>query len=420
MKQFFILSFLLALGVNASRADVAAAQSAATVNEKVLATTVNALLGELRFYEDHNGVDGTDSYLVQLTDAKGGFKMDGTMTEGPGMLLNVLLNGPKAADIYHPVLPTGTYTFNADNSSFTFSDNKESYVLECVDKDGSVSSNKTSIAGGTIVVKLEENGFYNVNATVTTGGISPQEFTFNYNGPLIKTNSCAWLPGTVYEVDAPNLLSGLYDKSTGDYMLTFSGVEFGPDGMINSAGDGLVLMLVRNNSTDFIKDLPGTYTYTSAYNIGSWEDGTYVGGCFLQLSPGYDVPYGTMVCAYDDLGITQYCGIAVGGTITVSNVGTPSDGNIKIEYNLISGNGCHIVGSWEGNMIGKIQDYDGVSGIHEIESGDIPARGLTGRIEAPEGAEVYTFSGIKSGTENLCPGIYIVRSKGRTTKVVVK
>lgn len=379
-------------------------------------TTVNALLGELRY---SNSEDETGAYLIQLTDAQGGFQVDGTMTKGPGTLLNVVLTGPKAADEYHPALPTGTYAFSTDNSSFTFGDNNESYVLECVEKDGSETSSKNALAGGTIVVEPGENGFYNVHATVTTAGDSPKEFIFSYNGPLMKTNMCVWLPGTVYEVNAPNLISGIYDKDTGDYMLTLSGVGFNPDGLIDSGGDGMVIMLVRDNSTDYIKDLPGTYTYTSAYNIGSWEDGCYVGGCFLELSPGYDVPYGTMVCNYDDSGLTRYCGIAVGGTINIENVGTPADGNIKIEYDLISGNGCRIVGKWEGNIIGKIQNL-GEVGISEIESEEAAVRGLQGRIEAPEGARVYTLSGTVSEKENLTPGIYIVITDGKAVKVAVK
>lgn len=380
-------------------------------------TAVNALLGELRFYEDHNGVAGTDSYLIQLTDATGGFKNDATETDGPGMLLNVLLNGPKADDVYHPVLPAGTYTFNADNSLFTFSDNEMSYVWECVEKDGSLTSVKIPLAGGKIVVDMEENGFYNVNATVTTVGDSPREFTFNYNGPLIKSNAFAWLPGTIYNVDTPELLSIIYDKEMGDYMLTLSGVSVNPDGFICGGGDCMTIMLVRYNSTDYINDLPGTYTYTPTLNIGSWEDGCYLGGCFLQLSPGYDVPFGTIVNVFDDLGLTLYCGIAVDGTITITNIGTPSDGNMKIEYDLISGNGCHMVGSWEGNTIGKYQDLGSVDGI---ESDDVVVNGFKGYIEAPEDAQVYTVSGIRTGKENLAPGIYIVNVKGKTVKVAVK
>lgn len=171
-------------------------------------------------------------------------------------------------------------------------------------------------------------------------------------------------------------------------------------------------MLVRHDSTDYLNDndLPGTYTYTSAYNIGAWEEGCFVGGCFLELSPGYDVPWGTMLCHYDDMGITQYCGIAVGGTVTVSNVGEPSEGIMKIEYDLISGNGCRIVGNWEGSLIGKIVN---LSGIDDIESDDWAARGMTGRIEAPEDAVVYNLAGNICGTENLQPGVYVVYHRGR-------
>lgn len=173
---------------------------------------------------------------------RGGFKDGGCSTDGPGTLLNVVLRGPKAADIYHPALPSGTYTCGPDNSSFTFGRDERSYVMVCAEQQGSDSSSRVAISGGSIVVEQRDNGFYSVHASVTTKSAGMGEFAFSYSGRLMQINQNSWLPGTVYEVDAPDLLSAVYDKDSGDYMLTLSGVGFSPDGLISSGGDGVVLI----------------------------------------------------------------------------------------------------------------------------------------------------------------------------------
>lgn len=60
------------------------------------------------------------------------------------------------------------------------------------------------------------------------------------------------------------------------------------------------------------------------------------------------------------------------------------------------------------------------SGIGQVEAGNAAIYGLKGAIEAPEGAEVYSISGVRTGTTGLDAGIYIVRYNGTVTKVAVK
>ncbi len=46
--------------------------------------------------------------------------------------------------------------------------------------------------------------------------------------------------------------------------------------------------------------------------------------------------------------------------------------------------------------------------------------GGKGEIIAPEGARVYTLSGVETGKQNLAPGVYIVVTPGVTAKVIVR
>ncbi len=60
------------------------------------------------------------------------------------------------------------------------------------------------------------------------------------------------------------------------------------------------------------------------------------------------------------------------------------------------------------------------SGVDEITGNNDLITGGTGCIYAPEGAEVYSLSGIRLDKDNLAKGMYIVRYAGRSTKVVVR
>lgn len=118
--------------------------------------------------------------------------------------------------------------------------------------------------------------------------------------------------------------------------------------------------------------------------------------------------------------MVEACGLAVGGTITATSIGMPGDGNMRFDFDLIANNGTKMLGSWEGNVIGKIDGIEFI-GIDEIRLEEEIVIGMEGHIVAPEGTEIYTISGTRTGKENLRPGIYIVRFKGgNSTKVIVK
>ena len=67
----------------------------------------------------------------------------------------------------------------------------------------------------------------------------------------------------------------------------------------------------------------------------------------------------------------------------------------------------------------EIRDWDETDGVENVEISTMISAGQ-GCIYAPEGAKVFTLSGMQTGTENLAKGIYIVTYGGKAVKVAVK
>ncbi|MBD5200927.1 MAG: M6 family metalloprotease domain-containing protein [Bacteroidales bacterium] len=63
---------------------------------------------------------------------------------------------------------------------------------------------------------------------------------------------------------------------------------------------------------------------------------------------------------------------------------------------------------------------DKSASVEGITDADFAVYGGEGEIFAPEGARVFSISGIETGKTGLQPGIYIVRFNDKTSKVVVK
>lgn len=55
-----------------------------------------------------------------------------------------------------------------------------------------------------------------------------------------------------------------------------------------------------------------------------------------------------------------------------------------------------------------------------IEESTAPIYGAEGYVVAPEGAQIYSISGVRVANNGLAAGVYLVRFNGNTTKVVVK
>lgn len=62
----------------------------------------------------------------------------------------------------------------------------------------------------------------------------------------------------------------------------------------------------------------------------------------------------------------------------------------------------------------------GTLGVNENRIDNVLIYGAEGFIVAPQGAEIYGVNGVRYNTNVVAPGLYIVRYKGTTVKVVVK
>lgn len=58
--------------------------------------------------------------------------------------------------------------------------------------------------------------------------------------------------------------------------------------------------------------------------------------------------------------------------------------------------------------------------VNALQLTNEPIYGANGYIVAPEGAQIYSISGVRMANANLVAGIYLVRYNGATTKVVVR
>ncbi len=91
----------------------------------------------------------------------------------------------------------------------------------------------------------------------------------------------------------------------------------------------------------------------------------------------------------------------------------------KVELGLRYTSTAEKAGTWEVKNL-RVTGTDN-SGVRTVLSGaPFAVRVENGSIIAPEGAEVYSLSGMKSGRTGLAKGIYLVRHEGKTVKVVVK
>ena len=67
-----------------------------------------------------------------------------------------------------------------------------------------------------------------------------------------------------------------------------------------------------------------------------------------------------------------------------------------------------------------VYDPNWESGVNGITADDLDITIENGNIIAPQGTRVFNMSGMETGTENLAPGIYIVRVGSKALKVVVR
>ena len=70
--------------------------------------------------------------------------------------------------------------------------------------------------------------------------------------------------------------------------------------------------------------------------------------------------------------------------------------------------------------IDEVAKFLAENGVDGITADDLDITIENGNIIAPQGTRVFNMSGMETGTENLAPGIYIVRVGSKALKVVVR
>lgn len=375
------------------------------------------------YYDDFYKDGQTACYQLVITNSEDGFSSGGTLPAGEGQLICAFLCGPKSEDKENPVLPAGKYEFSKTSGEvYTFSARYSHYV-DAFMYNGSLAGWQLPPAGGSIEI-TEEDGIYDVVANITAAELDEEtdelisvDVTATYKGRITVPGPLPDLPGDVYEMNIPEM-GGMYDSSQNVFALTFWGCGLDDDGFIVGRGDLLSVYLYYKGDTPFA-NLPGSYEFVEYTDSKSWSNDHFLGGYLYKLSSDFVIPFGTYCAVYNDGGAIESCGLAYGGKITVTSTDLSNDGNMKFEFDLVAKNGTKMIGSWEGNVFGKITGFE-TSGIREIDAKDGVISGQTGSIIAPADAKVFTTSGIPVGKENLGPGLYIVNHNGKAVKVVVK
>lgn len=379
---------------------------------------------QARFYYYHDFYkDGTTAcYQIVLTNSDAGFSSGGTLPAGPGQLVCLFLCGPQSEDKDNPILPAGTYKFaKAAGEAYTFSTSYGHYIDAFYETSGGLTGWQLQPEGGEIVISVD-NGVYDVKADLNVGyidEITDEEMhiavSTSYKGKITVPGPFNELPGENYVMDLTGL-SGMVDASQKLVALTFYGCELDKNGFIVGKGDLLNVFIYYTGNTP-LADLPGTYSYAPYLEPNSWTDNRFIGGYYFDY--GIIIPTGTYCAHYNDSGVIDACGFCGGGTIDVKAVGAPSDGNLSFDFNLEAQSGTKITGSWSGNIYGKVTGLE-TTGIDDIINNTPAIIGMTGRVEAPVEARVFTTSGLEVGHENLNPGLYIVLYNGKSVKVVVR
>ena len=189
------------------------------------------------------------------------------------------------------------------------------------------------------------------------------------------------------------------------------------DQYLTATGEAEMMHLgfhVYDNPDKYYLDyIDGVYTASSLN--GEYDPGHFVNG----VISGLDTATGSFLSIYNEEAQLSALAAFEGGTLTVTRTG---DNSVRFEFDFISEIGTHLTGSWEGDVLGRIEVLSGpTSGLESVVSPQFNVTTSAGVIYAPADAQVFTIDGKPAGREGLAAGIYIVRgANGETAKVVVK
>lgn len=401
------------------------------------------------YYGDLAG-NGTSCYFLFLSNA--GISEKGAPT-APGQFIRFPFFAENAAAGSELVLPTGKYSFDANSgydagsiltSNVSFIDAFWNPTVANPTADDLVGYIYNAADKGQVDITKDADGKYTISVDMNLANISEdgdtldkKHVTMTYTGAVTCTDHdpAKYTPVSGdYKLNIPNA-SGRYENAVefgyGNYSIAFYSVALNGEGYIVGPGDLFnVELLVDAAEEGDLSKIAGTYT-CAPFDGGVFTPGHFVGGKWYEAMAGYYIPAGTALTVYtgegDNLVDSAY-GLASDGTITVTNKGK---GIYRFDIDYTTPESAHVTGSWEGELAKYIQGAtDGISNIANGTAGRVyaadgeirvenPAGGLVS-VYAADGREVAKATGVNTGIKVASKGLYVVRTQGQTTKVLVK
>jgi len=396
------------------------------------------------YYADLAG-NGTSTYFLLLSTNG---VSEGGIPTGPGQMIRVMIFAEQTEWADDMELPEGTYSILPSSESSNGAGEVYSYNTTFIDAfynpdDPTDTENLYGYqydAGdnGTVVVSKSDDGTYTISVdmdfTLTDSDsyeqLDEKHVSMTYSGSIGFTNHDPSIYTPVedgYEMSIPNA-SGRYTESGygyGNYSIAFySDNMLDEDGFIVAAGDlfNIELLTEATKPADYSL-LPGTYTVQD-FNGGVFSPGHYVGGCWYSYYGTY-FALGTALTVYTES--DEIIGIVEDGTITVSDKG---DGVYRLDFDLYTAEGAHLVSAWEGVLKDYITDYtvDGIQSIAnnigvKVDGRQISYSGATSttvELFAANGARVAMANGSEAVVTAPTAGLYIVKAAGKTQKIMIK
>ncbi len=322
---------------------------------------------------------------LEYTDAEDGTHYDiPSLTKDGTQAVRVRIRRPGATGTYYP----------------------EYFVLETRSKDG---WDKSLDGEGLLIWQIDYNNTAWVRNQVNTGGRSRVHFCSP--NPLAKV--ITW-PGDytdIYNIIYPGIQGALEPQSSysSNFQVFINGIEYDRDNAIASFNynpltafpDYAVDLndpVLTGNTREFAlswNDVPEADEYLVTVKRIDGNNREWSVGGYDETSVGKD----TRVNVRNISATAWQQNFRV--YVRVAQQGFPAQKTSKV-LNFVPA---------------ELEEQDGVQMITPSELGVSAGHGF---INAPEGAEVYSISGTRTGTEGLPAGIYIVRVGNDVTKVLVK
>ncbi len=394
------------------------------------------------YYGDLFGTGG-ECHLLFLSNA--GIDNTSGLPYGEGQMLRILINsGTPSEEPDNPMLPTGTFSYNADKEPNTFYSGDTDFIDAWIDStDPSnplLKGNIYKTEGGSITINKDEDNKYTITADLSLILINPETQEVVLRKPLhityeglmeyeskVQGDLYTPIPAGEYTMNIPNA-SGRY--TNGNYSIAFYNVPLDADGFIAGAGELFsVEFIVPDSYPMNISELAGVYKFYSmedAINIGL-EEYTFLGGYMMEVEEGFYYPIGTCLSIYNEDTELSQLGLAASGTITVTDKG---NGIMHFKFDTTTPENAHLTGEWEGkiadyitDMSTGIEDVTGIKANIEVKDGHIIVKNTEySRIEicGINGVSIASHNNIKEVATKVTPGLYLVKVNGETTKVLVK